>query len=73
MTLEEWLKKEDRSQRSVAREIDSNATSVNQWVRGIRPPSLESAQKIYIMTGGEVGLFDWVTETNCPAARRKVA
>ena len=64
MRLDEWLFKNKRSQRFVAREIDSNPTSVSQWVRGIYPPSLENAQKIYKLTGGEVGLMDWPPPTN---------
>ena len=54
MTIDEWLKKEGRSGRWLARKLGRGEDVVSRWRRGHIRPSLTVLGLIEEITGGEV-------------------
>lgn len=54
MSLANWIRKTDRTGRSLAREMNVSQTIVSLWARGIRRPSVDHAKAIERLSNGKV-------------------
>jgi len=54
MLLKEWIKKNNHSYGSFAKELDVSIRNVEKWARGERMPRWNDAQKIFDSTNNEV-------------------
>ena len=59
MTLAQWLGYHQKTQAWLIEALEANPGSVSEYVRGIRSPGMKTAQRIYALTDGEVGLMNW--------------
>ena len=64
MRLAQWLGYHQKSQIWLCKKIGASKSSVSMWCRDLYPPPVEMVQKIYLLTGGQVGLWDYRTETS---------
>lgn len=60
MNLAKWLITKGMSQADLARELQVTPPCVHAWIYGVRPPNATHMMKLYKMSGGKIGLKDWV-------------
>ena len=57
-----WMLRHGIGQRSIARTIGVNPTTVFRWVNGARAPKIVHALMIEVLTGYSVGLMSWMSD-----------
>ena len=67
MTFGEWM--EGRSQSDLARALGTTRQAVNNWMTGRSRPTLYYALAIRVLSGGRVGVEDWLTAQEQAALR----
>ena len=67
MTFGEWM--EGRSQSDLARALGTTRQAVNQWMTGKTRPTLYYALAIRVLSGGRVGVEDWLDAQEQAALR----
>jgi len=60
MQLAEWLVLKGKSQAKFSRELGVTQAAVHFWVNGTQLPSSKNMIRVYNITGGRVGLRDWI-------------
>jgi len=67
MTFAAWM--EGRSQSDLARALGTTRQSVNQWMTGKTRPTLYFALAVRVLSGGRVGVEDWMDAQEQAALR----
>ena len=67
MTFGEWM--EGRSQSDLARVLGTSRRAVNNWMMGRSRPTLYYALAIRVLSGGRVGVEDWLDAQEQAALR----
>lgn len=67
MTFAEWM--EGRSQSDLARVLGTTRQAVNNWMTGRSRPTLYYALAIRVLSGGRVGVEDWMDAQEQAALR----
>ena len=60
----EWMKANDKKQRSVAEKLNIGTTTLHEILKKGLMPSLKLAYKIEQYTKGAITVYDWIDEAN---------
>lgn len=58
----EWMKNNDKKQRSVAQKLSISTSSLNDILRKNHIPNLKTAYEIEKYTHGAITLYDWLDQ-----------
>lgn len=67
MTLQEWLKTQDRSKYRAAKDLGVAWTTLWRWITGRAMPKHEQMRAVQTYTGGAVTPNDWINTAAKPA------